>query len=104
MIEFAIQNLTSIFLAFILLGVQEAIIKPIAKTLIKRKIIKYAPAAMQYLDERVPAVFSRYNSKEMSYQLKARLESITGESWKDSEINEMFKIYDPRITADKCLP
>jgi hypothetical protein len=104
MIEFAIQNLTSVLLAFILLGVQEAIIKPIAKTLIKRKIIKYAPAAMQYLDERVPAAFSRYNSKEMSYQLKARLESITGESWKDNEINEMFKIYDPRITADKCLP
>jgi hypothetical protein len=103
MIELLVGNISSFALAFLLLGVQEALIKPIAKTLLKRKIIKHAPAAMQFLDEKMPGAFSRYNARDLNTQLKERLESITGESWGEKEVDEMFKIYDPRITANKCI-
>lgn len=103
MIELLARNISSLALAFLLLGIQEALIKPIAKTILKKKIIKHAPAAMQFLDEKMPGAFSRYNARDLNIQLKERLELITGESWGEKEIDEMFKIYDPRINANKCI-
>jgi hypothetical protein len=102
-IELLAGNISSLALAFLFLGVQEALIKPIAKTILKRKIVKHAPAAMQFLDEKMPGAFSRYNARDLNIQLKERLELITGESWGEKEIDEMFKIYDPRINANKCI-
>jgi hypothetical protein len=102
-IELLARNISSLALAFLLLGIQEALIKPIAKTILKKKIIKHAPAAMQFLDEKMPGAFSRYNARDLNIQLKERLELITGESWGEKEIDEMFKIYDPRINANKCI-
>jgi hypothetical protein len=102
-IELLVRNISSLALALLLLGIQEALIKPIAKTILKKKIIKYAPVAMQFLDEKMPGAFSRYNARDLNIQLKERLELITGESWGEKEIDEMFKIYDPRINANKCI-
>jgi hypothetical protein len=70
----------------------------------KRKIAKHAPAAMQFLDEIIPGAFSRYNANDLNLQLRQRLESVTGESWGEKEVNEMFRIYDPRINVNKSLP
>jgi hypothetical protein len=43
------------------------------------------------------------DSETMEALLTERLELVTGESWKKSEIDELFSIYDARITADKHL-
>jgi hypothetical protein len=83
---------------------EEALIKPVAKRFMKRKIAKHAPAAMQFLDEIIPGAFSRYNANDLNLQLRQRLESVTGESWGEKEVNEMFRIYDPRINVNKSLP
>jgi hypothetical protein len=104
MIKVFLENLSSVGIAFVLLGIEEALIKPIAKRFIKRKIAKHAPTAMQFLDEIVPGAFSRYNANDLNLQLKQRLESVTGESWGEKEVDQMFTIYDPRITANKSLP
>jgi hypothetical protein len=88
-------------IAFISIGIEEALIKPIAKRFVKKKIIKYAPVAMQFLDEQMPRMIVQNTGDGIGASLRKRLESITGESWEDKEIDEMFKIYDPRITADK---
>lgn len=90
-------------IGFISIGVQEVVIKPIATRFIKKKILKYAPAAMQFLDEQMPRMIVQNSSEGINELLRSRLESITGEKWGDKEMNEMFEIYDPRITADKHL-
>jgi hypothetical protein len=95
------KYLTDGVIAFFILGVVEALIKPIAKTLIRKKILKYAPVAMSFLDEQMPRMIVENDSIQMRRFLKERLESLTGEGWDDKELDEMFKIYDPRITADK---
>jgi hypothetical protein len=41
------------------------------------------------------------HSEGINELLRNRLEALTGQEWGDKEIDEMFKIYDPRITADK---
>jgi hypothetical protein len=104
MIKLFLENLSSIAIAFVLLGIEEALIKPIAKKFMKQKIAKHAPAAMQFLDEIMPGAFSRYSANDLNLQLKQRLESVTGESWGKKEVDQMFNIYDPRITANKLLP
>jgi hypothetical protein len=104
MIKVFLENLSSIAIAFVLLGIEEALIKPVAKRFMKRKIAKHAPAAMQFLDEIIPGAFSRYNANDLNLQLRQRLESVTGESWGEKEVNEMFRIYDPRINVNKSLP
>lgn len=88
-------------IGFVSIGIQEVLIKPIAARFIKRKILKYAPAAMQFLDEQMPRMIIQSSSEGINELLRSRLESVTGEEWGDREINEMFRIYDPRITADK---
>lgn len=103
MIKVILENLSSIAIAFVLLGIEEALIKPVAKSFTKRKIVKHAPAAMQFLDEIMPGAFSRYNANDLNLLLKQRLESATGESWGEKEVDRMFAIYDPRITASKSL-
>jgi hypothetical protein len=101
MITKASEFLAAGTIAFIWLGLQEALIKPAAKKFFKRKVIKYAPVAMQFLDEQMPRMIVQNDGKTMERSLMERLESITGESWKKSEIDEFFSIYDARITADK---
>jgi hypothetical protein len=104
MIKLILENISSVGIAFVLLGIEEALIKPIAKKFIKRKIIKHAPVAMEFLDEKMPGAFSRYGARDINLQLRERLESVTGESWDDKEIDQFFSLYDPRITANKSLP
>jgi hypothetical protein len=90
-------------IAFLLLGITEAVIKPIAKQWIKRKIIKFAPVAFEILDKEMPELLKAYNGKQLEQVVRAKLETLTGESWSDSDIDEVFKLYDPRITADNIL-
>lgn len=86
---------------FVSIGVREALVKPIATRFVKRKILKHAPAAMQFLDEQMPRMLVQSSSDGINELLRSRLQSVTGEEWGDREINEMFRIYDPRITADR---
>lgn len=88
-------------IGFLSIGLQEAVIKPIAKSFFKRKLVKYAPIAMQFLDQEIAKMLAQGNSKQMEASLIERLESLTGESWNKNEINELFSLYDPRITASK---
>lgn len=91
-----------LILQFLLIGIEKAFIEPIAKRFIQRKTIKYAPIAMNFLDKRMPEMMQkRATRQEMEDSLRDWLEEKTGESWgAKKDIDEMFSIYDARITAD----
>lgn len=101
MIETAAQWLVIATIGFLSIGLQEAIVKPIAKSFFKRKIVKYAPIAMRFLDQEMIGMLAQVDGAQMESSLIEQLEFLTGESWKKSEINELFSLYDPRITADR---
>jgi hypothetical protein len=101
MIESSVQWLTLAVIGFLSIGLQEAVVKPIAKSFLKRKIIRYAPAAMRFLDQEMAGMLAQDNGGQMEASLIEQLEFLTGESWKKSEIDELFSLYDPRITADR---
>lgn len=91
----------SLILDFIALGLTAAIITPIAKRVIKRKLIRWGPAALEILDREIPSMFGRHSGQEIADILRTKLETLTGESWSDSDLDQVFELYDPRITADR---
>jgi hypothetical protein len=101
MIQHTGQWLFGAAVGFVAIGLDEALIKPIAKKFFKRRLLKYAPIAMQLLDEQMLGLLAHGSGSRIETLLTERLESLTGESWKKSEINELFSLYDPRITADR---
>lgn len=88
---------------FIAIGLTAAIITPIAKRVVKRRLIRWAPTAMDILDREMPQLFGNRSGQELTDMLRTQLETLTGESWSDSDLDQVFELYDPRITADKSL-
>lgn len=87
-------------IAFIMLGVTEAIIKPIAIKFIKRKAIKYSAVALEQLDKMVVNI-TDLSGNEIEEKLRVKLEELTGEDWTKEELTPFFEMHDVRINADK---
>lgn len=88
-------------LFFLTLGLTEAVIKPIARQWVRRRVIKYGPMVLGLLDAQMPHLLKEYDGKQLEQIVRTKLEELTGESWSKEELDEVFRMYDPRITADK---
>jgi hypothetical protein len=88
-------------IGFLTLGFIEAVVKPIAKRFVQRKVLKYTPALLEYLDGQLPRLLGQYNGKELEQIVNAKLEELTGETWSKAELDQVFGIFDVRITADR---
>jgi hypothetical protein len=93
--------LLDIFIAFITLGFLEALIKPVAKSFVQRRILRYAPSVLAQLDQQMPLLLQAHTGKQLEQIVRTKLESLTGEAWSPPEIEAIFNLYDPRITADR---
>lgn len=88
--------------AFLMLGFMEAVVKPIAKRFIQRKILKYSPIALEALDKQLPQLLGKYSGAELEQIIKTKLEDLTGETWNKDELDQVFGVFDIRITADRA--
>jgi hypothetical protein len=86
---------------FLTIGFIEAVIKPIAKKFVQRKILKYSPIALKYLDAQLPQFLGERTGPELEQIVSAKLEELTGEPWNKAELDHVFKIFDIRIAADQ---
>ena len=85
--------------AFIVLGVTEAFIKPLAKYTIERKVRKALPAVFKALDNYMPRMILQFSPSEIEDIVRHHLTEITGEDWSQRSVDLFFKLYDPRINA-----
>lgn len=90
-----------LLVAFLVLGVVEAVIKPIAKRFVQRRLLQHAPTLLGFLDAQMPSLLQAYRGQELEQVVRTQLEKLTGESWAGENIDEVFRLYDPRITADR---
>lgn len=88
-------------LAFLLLGITEAVIKPIAKRWVQRRVLRHAPTVLQHLDQLFPALVGQLNAAELEDYVRTYVEDLTGESWRSPEIDTIFRLFDPRVTAER---
>lgn len=87
-------------ISFAVLGIAEALVKPIAKRWVQRRVMQHAPAVLALLDRQLPQLFGQLDGEQLQGLVRLKLEDLTGESWSDQEINQIFALYDPRITAN----
>jgi hypothetical protein len=89
-----------LLITFLTLGLVEAVIKPIAKRLVQRRLLQHAPTLLRFLDTQMPSLLQAYRGQELDQVVRTQLEKLTGESWADQSLDPLFELYDPRITAD----
>ena len=93
--------LIDLALAFVLLGLSEAVVKPIAKRLVQRRLLAAAPLVFEHLDPLMPGLLRYCSGAEVEGVVRRQLEAITGESWASEELGPLFALFDPRAAADR---
>ena len=88
-------------IGFLAMGLVEALVKPIAKRFVQRRLLRHAPAVLTFLDHQMPTLLMAYRGHELEQVIRTQLEKLTGESWQGANLDPLFRLYDPRITADR---
>lgn len=96
--------LLDLLVAFLLLGLVEALVKPIAKRLVQRRILRVAPLVLSQLDPFMPALLQQCSGAQLEQIVRTKLEALTGESWAGEDLSLLFRLFDPRIAADRTAP
>ena len=95
--------LLDLTLAFLALGVIEALVKPLARRFVQRRILAVAPVLFRQLDPLLPALLQRCSGAELEQVVRRKLEALTGESWATDVLAPLFALFDPRAAADHAL-
>jgi hypothetical protein len=86
--------------AFLLLGIVEAVIKPVAKRFTQRKLLRFTPHVLRALDHQLPELLQTGNGQTLDNYVRLRFEALTGESWANANLAPFWEAFDPRATAD----
>ncbi len=95
--------LLDLAVAFLALGVIEALVKPLARRFVQRRILAVAPVLFRQLDPLLPALLERCSGAELELVVRQKLEALTGESWATDDLGPLFALFDPREAADHAL-
>ena len=87
---------------FVLLGLVEAVIKPLAKRWVQRRILKAAPVILREVDRRLPELLTLPTGEALEARVRTIAEEVTGESWATDDLGPLFELFDLRraVSAD----
>lgn len=91
----------NLVVSFGLLGLIEAVIKPAATYWVRRKIIRWTPVALAYVDKMFPDLVVGRSSEDLDQLVRVKFSELTGEDWSTADLNYFWKLYDPRVTLHK---
>lgn len=86
-------------IAFAMLGFTEAVIKPIAKRWVQRRVLAAAPLVLKHLDDRLPALLLSTDPEGVESYVRGLFEEATGEDWSTADLNPFFRLFDIRKAA-----
>lgn len=87
--------------AFVMLGLIEAVVKPVAKRWVQRRILKAAPAILREVDRRLPELLTLPTGAALESRVRSIAEEVTGESWAEADLEPLFTMFDLRKAADR---
>ena len=87
--------------AFVLLGLVEAVAKPLAKRWVQRRILRAAPAILREVDRRLPELLTLPTGAALESRVRTIAEEVTGESWATDDLGPLFTMFDLRKAADR---
>lgn len=83
-------------LTFISIGFASAVIRPIAKRWVQRRILKAAPMALKRIDAVLPDIIKLPSPEAVEGRVREILEEVTGESWEGTDLGLIFELFDLR--------
>ena len=95
--------LLDVTVAFLALGAVEAVVKPLARRFVQRRILSVAPLLFRQLDPLLPGLLQRCTGAELEQVVRQKLETLTGESWTSDDLEPLFVLFDPRAAADHAV-
>ena len=95
--------LLDLAVAFLALGALEAVVKPLARQFVQRRILRAAPLLFRQLDPLLPGLLQSCSGAELEQVVRQKLEVLTGESWVSEDLGPLFALFDPRAAADNAL-
>ena len=90
------MTITSLLIAFLTLGITEAVIKPVAKRWIQRRILRAAPVILREVDRRLPELLTLPTGAALESRVRSIAEDVTGESWATDDLRPLFTMFDLR--------
>jgi hypothetical protein len=90
------MNLLDLAIAFAMLGITEAVVKPLAKRWVQRRILRAAPAILRAIDARLPELLALPTGEALEAQVRSIAEQVTGESWATDDLGPLFELFDLR--------
>lgn len=83
------------------LGVVEAVLKPIAKLWVQRRVLAWAPLLLERLDPLLPQWLAECDGAELELRVRELAEEITGEDWSRVDLAPLWQLFDPRRCATR---
>lgn len=89
------QALIQTMLWFILLGLTEGLVKPIASATVRRFAFKHLPEMIDYLDRLMPVAISQMSAADLQAALITKYEELAEEPIPPSMLEEIARRYSP---------
>ncbi len=85
---------------FLTLGFIEAVIKPIAKKWMQRRLLAAAPQVLKQLDQMLPSIVLSMNGASLDAYVRDLFQDATGEDWSQVDLEPFYALFDIRRAAD----
>lgn len=93
--------IADLIIAFLSIGFAEAVIKPLAKWFVERRIRAVAPVVLAELDRHLPELLETGGRKAIESFVRGELEVVTGQAVRQGDVERLFALFDPRAMADR---
>lgn len=94
------MNPLDLLISFTVLGLIEAVIKPLAKRWVQRRILQAAPSVLREVDRRLPSLLALSSGAALEAQVRDIAEEVTGESWATEDLGPLFALFDLRRAVE----
>lgn len=88
-------------LVFIGLGLTEALVKPLAKRFVQRRLLAAAPLVLREIDRRLPELIQLPTPDAVEARVRELAEQATGENWAGADLGPLFELFDLRRAVQR---
>ena len=82
-------------IAFVILGITEVFIKPLAIAFIQRSTQRFLPAVFSRLDDVMPRLLAEATPEQMTGEIASAITAATGQPATAQQIEQVVKLYNP---------
>jgi hypothetical protein len=90
-----LRTLLDAAIAFVVMGLTEAVLKPLAKSMIDRPLRRALPYVYEQLDNEMPTLLRTTTPEVMAAEIGATIARATGNPATARQIEQVAQLYDP---------